>query len=82
VDGPFWSCLLSATGELDHITFGRASAAPALGDANLDGKADPCALRKGRLTCDTRHRGGSPDFSLQLDVAAGARLLFGNLDGL
>jgi hypothetical protein len=46
------------------------------------GKADPCVLRKGLLTCDTKHTGGSGDYMLQLDAPSGARLLFGNLDGL
>ena len=81
VDGSFWSCLLSSTGQLVHFTFGKGGS-PALGDVNLDGKADPCFLRKGRLTCDTKHEGGAGDYTLQLDVPSGARLLFGNLDGL
>jgi hypothetical protein len=36
----------------------------------------------GRLECDTKHRGGAPGFTLALNAPSGARLLFGNLDGL
>jgi hypothetical protein len=82
VNGASWSCLLSATGQLQQITFGKGGGSPALGDVNLDGKADPCVLRKGLLTCDTKHTGEPGDYMLQLDAPSNARLLFGNLDGL
>ena len=65
-----------------QFSFGHPGASPALGDANGDGKADPCVLRKGLLMCDTKHKGGPADYTLRLDVPSGARLLFGNLDGL
>lgn len=82
VEGAFWNCLLSSTGERLQFSFGKAGDSPALGDVNLDGRADPCVLRKGLLSCNTRHDGGPADYTLQLNVPAGARLLFGNLDGL
>jgi hypothetical protein len=82
VEGAAWNCRLSSTGERLHFSFGRAGDSPALGDADRDGKADPCVLRHGLLQCNTKHDGGPADYTLQLDVPAGARLLFGNLDGL
>ncbi len=76
-----WDCRLSKTGETLHFRFGRTGDSPALGDADRDGRADPCVLHAGRLTCSTTH-GGTGDYRLDLDVPAGSRLLFGNLDGL
>ncbi|HEX6899528.1 MAG TPA: hypothetical protein VF789_07445 [Thermoanaerobaculia bacterium] len=46
------------------------------------GRSDPCMLRGGKLLCDTTHDGGAAEASLALDLPAGARPLFGNLDGL
>jgi hypothetical protein len=82
VNGSAWDCLLS-TGQQRHFQFGHKGDSPALGDADQDGRGDPCVLRPGgRLQCDTKHDGGLPDFTLALNVPSGARLLFGNLDGL
>jgi hypothetical protein len=75
-----WDCLLSTGGRI-HFRFGRAGDSPALGDINNNGRAEPCVLRDGMLLCSTAHNRVA-DFSLPLDVPAGARLLFGNLDGL
>jgi hypothetical protein len=77
----FWDCL-TQTGQKLHFELGKRGDSFALGDADRDGRADPCFLRKGILMCNTAHDGGPPNYTLQLDVAAGARLLFGNLDGL
>lgn len=82
VSGSLWTCRLSSTGQTITFTFGKAGDSPALGDVDMDGKADPCVLRKGLLLCNTKHDGGPANYILQLDVPAGARLLFGNLDGL
>jgi hypothetical protein len=82
VNGSAWDCLLS-TGQQLHFQFGHKGDSPALGDADEDGRGDPCVLRPGgRLQCNTKHDGGPPDFTLALNVPSGARLLFGNLDGL
>jgi hypothetical protein len=81
VTGVHWDCRLQ-TGKVLNFDFGQAGDSFALGDADRDGRADPCLLRNGTLMCDTAHHGGPADFTLPLGVAAGARLLFGNLDGL
>ncbi|HEV8578517.1 MAG TPA: hypothetical protein VGX68_05485 [Thermoanaerobaculia bacterium] len=82
VSGAAWDCRL-ATGQPFHFQFGHRGDSPALGDADKDGRADPCVLRPGgRVECDTKHDGGLPDFALALNMPTGARLLFGNLDGL
>jgi hypothetical protein len=76
-----WNCQTQAGQEL-HFTFGQAGDSFSLGDADRDGRAEPCLLRDGLLLCTTKHDGGPPDYTLALNVPAGARLLFGNLDGL
>jgi hypothetical protein len=81
VSNGHWDCLTQA-GQRLHFELGKRGDSFALGDADRDGRADPCFLRKGVLMCNTAHDGGSPNYTLHLDVAAGARLLFGNLDGL
>lgn len=64
------------------IPFGQPGDTPALGDVDGDGRADPCVLHGGHLLCDTTHRGGRPDYDLNLHARPGDRLLIGNLDGL
>jgi hypothetical protein len=77
-----WRCRLAKGGVEQHFTFGKAGDAPALGDADRDGRAELCLLRAGMLLCDTGHDGGAAEFQLALETPVGARLLFGNLDGL
>ncbi len=82
VSGRSWECRL-ASGPALHFTFGHRGDAPALGDLDGDRRADPCVLRPGgRLQCATHSLGGPPDSTLALQAPAGARPLFGNLDGL
>jgi hypothetical protein len=76
-----WDCRTQAGQEL-HFDFGQAGDSFALGYADGDGRADPCLLRKGLLMCKTVHDGRAANYLLELDAAAGALLLFGNLDGL
>jgi hypothetical protein len=82
VEGTSWTCRLATSGVQLQFNFGRAGDSFALGDADRDGRADPCALRGGQLLCDTQHHGGPANYTLKLSWPQGARLLFGNLDGL
>jgi hypothetical protein len=76
--------------DLDHegppsewtVLFGLTSDTPLFGDVDGDGRAEPCVRRKRRLLCDTAHDGGSAETWLDLELPAGARPVFGNVDGL
>lgn len=81
VQGGQWTCLTRA-GVRTSFVFGTADDAPTLGDLDRDGRSDPCLLRDGVLLCDTAHDGGVAEGMLTLEVSAGARPVFGNLDGL
>jgi len=81
VSNGHWDCF-TQVGQRLHFELGKRGDSFALGDVDRNGRADPCLLRKGVLMCNTAHDGGHPNYTLQLDVAAGARLLFSNLDGL
>jgi hypothetical protein len=76
-----WTCLTRA-GIRTSFLFGAPGETPALGDLDRDGRAEPCVLRSGRLLCDTAHDGGSAETWLDLELPAGARPVFGNVDGL
>lgn len=77
-----WDCRLARSGGTQPFRFGQRGDAPALGDIDRDGRAEACVLRAGQLLCDTGHDGGEAEYHLPLEPLPGARLLFGNLDGL
>jgi hypothetical protein len=51
------------------------------GDADGDGRADPCRVRSGVWRCDTDHEGGATETVLGFAGAASGTPLLGDLDG-
>ncbi len=52
-----------------------------LGDADGDGRADPCRVRSGVWRCDTDHEGDATETVLRFAGAASGIPLLGDLDG-
>jgi hypothetical protein len=51
------------------------------GDADGDGRADPCRVRSGVWRCDTDHEGGTTEAMLNFAGAAAGTPLLGDLNG-
>jgi hypothetical protein len=51
------------------------------GDADGDGRSDPCRVRSGVWRCDTDHEGGNPEILLGFAGAAAGTPLLGDLNG-